>query len=357
MIIQEEVMKKSQTGIVWANHVKKPLVFWAGILLILTLFFGCQKKESGSGGKLVIYSPNTETQVNAILPAFEKSTGITVELISAGTGECWKRIESERNNPIADVIWGGQVQNSIPELLETYVSVNDGSFFPQFRNTDGKLTRYCLDGSVLLVNTSLIGNIKVEGYADLLNPALKGKLIMGDPTNSSSAFAQLTNMLYDMGGGDYLAEPAWNYVRQLLAQLDGKIAQSSSAVHKGVADGEYVVGLTYEDPSASYVRDGAPVKIVYMKEGVSFLPGTTGIIKNCKNLESAKKFMDFITSKEAQDIIGTQLTTRPARGDAELGPYMTPFSAINMIEEDPAKLGAARTEMIERYKQVVTSLQ
>jgi iron(III) transport system substrate-binding protein len=340
--------------------MKKRIVLWTGLFIALSLLSGCQKKgekTAAGGGKLVIYSPNSEILVNTIIPAFEKSSGVTVELISAGTGECWKRIESEKNNPIADVIWGGQVQNSTPELLETYVSVNDGDVLPQFRNHDGKLTRYCLDGSVLLVNTELVGNLKIEGYADLLNPALKGKLIMGDPTNSSSAFAQLSNILYDMGGGDYLAETGWDYVRQLLVQLEGKIGQSSSVVHKGVADGEYAVGLTYEDPAASYVRDGAPVKVVYMKEGVSFLPATSGIIKNCKNPENARKFMDFITSKEAQDIIGTQLTVRPVRGDAELGSYMTPFSAITMIEEDQDKIGAAKADVIDRYKQLVTSMR
>jgi iron(III) transport system substrate-binding protein len=336
--------------------MKKQIMFWAGLFVAIALFSSCQKKGS-EGGKLVIYSPNTEVLVNNIIPVFEKSSGVTVELISAGTGECWKRIESEKNNPIADVIWGGQVQNSNPDLLETYVSVNDGYVLPQFRNHDGKLTRYCLDGSVLLVNTELVGNIKIEGYADLLNPALKGKLIMGDPANSSSAFAQLSNILYDMGGGDYLSEAGWEYVRRLLVQIEGKIGQSSSVVHKGVADGEYTASLTYEDPSASYIRDGAPVKVVYMKEGVSFLPATSGIIKNCKNLENAKKFMDFITSKEAQDIIGTKLTVRPVREDAELGSYMTPFSEINMIEEDQNKLGAAKTEIIERYKQLITSIR
>jgi iron(III) transport system substrate-binding protein len=335
--------------------MKKYLILLAG-LVVLAAFSGCAKKAA-PGGRLVMYSPNSETLINAVIPAFEKASGVTVELISAGTGECWKRIGSEKNNPIADVIWGGQIQNSNPDLLETYVSVNDGSVLPQFRNRDGTLTRYCLDGSVLLVNTELIGNINVEGYADLLNPALKGKMIMGDPTNSSSAFAQLSNILYDIGGGDYLSDAGWDYVRDLLVQLGGKIAQSSSGVHKGVADGEYTVGLTYEDPSASYVRDGAPVKVVYMKEGVSFLPATSGIIKNCKNLENAKKFMDFLTSKEAQDIIGTQLTVRPVRDDAELGSYMTPFSAIKMIEEDPDKLGATKTSIIERYKNLVTSIR
>ncbi|MDR1159304.1 MAG: ABC transporter substrate-binding protein [Syntrophomonadaceae bacterium] len=338
------------------NQSMKACLFLLVGLLALIMLSGCAKKAA-AGGKLVIYSPNSETLVSAIIPAFEKASGVTVDLISAGTGECWKRIESEKNNPIADVIWGGQVQNSNPALLEAYVSVNDGSVLPQFRNIDGALTKYCLDGSVLLVNTELIGNINVEGYADLLNPALKGKLIMGDPTNSSSAFAQLSNILYDMGGGDYFSAAGWDYVRSLLLQLDGKIAQSSSGVHKGVADGEYTVGLTYEDPSASYVRDGAPVKIVYMKEGVSFLPATSGIIKNCKNMENAKKFMDFITSKEAQDIIGTQLTVRPVRDDAELGSYMTPFSEIRMIEEDSDELGSVKSGIIERYRNLVTSLQ
>lgn len=325
----------------------------AGALCIL-LASGCQKK-SAAGGNLVIYSPNTEALVESIIPAFEKAAGVTVEIISAGTGECWKRIESEKNNPVADIMWGGQTYKD--ELVESYVSVNNNDVLPEFRNVNGVATPYCLDGSVLLVNNTLIGDIKVEGYADLLNPALKGKLIMGDPANSSSAFAQLTNMLYDMGGGDYFAESGWNYVHDLLVQLDGKIAQSSSAVHRGVAEGEYTVGITYEDPSAGYVRDGADVRIAYMKEGVSFMPAFALIIKNSKNPENAKKFVDFLTSKEAQDIIGTQLTVRPVRGDAQLGSYMRPITEINLIAEDTALIAARKTEIVDKYKSLITSLQ
>ena len=41
---------------------------------------------------------------------------------------------------------------------------------------------------------------KIEGYNDLLNPKLKEKSLTADPSNASSAFAQLTNMLVDQGG-------------------------------------------------------------------------------------------------------------------------------------------------------------
>ncbi len=49
------------------------------------------------------------------------------------------------------------------------------------------------------------------------------------------------------------------------------------------------MALTYEDPSVSYVRDGAPVKVVYPKEGTIYGDANSAIIKGAKNLENAKK--------------------------------------------------------------------
>ena len=86
---------------------------------------------------------------------------------------------------------------------------------------------------------------------DLLNPALKGQIAFNDPTTSSSSFEQLVNMLYAMGDGN--PENGWDYVEKLYANLDGKLLGTSSAVYKGVADGEYTVGLTFESAAANYI--------------------------------------------------------------------------------------------------------
>lgn len=313
--------------------------------------------DNKDAGKLVIYSPNTEDMVNTIIPLFEQETGIKVEIISAGSGELWKRIESEKENPYADVTWGGMrtVYANNLDLLEEYVSVNNDDIPEEYRNVEGKITLYCLDGSNLLVNTDLIGDVKITGYKDLLNPELEGKIIMGDPASSGSAFAHLTNMLLAVGG-DYTSDEGWDYVEAILTQIGGKVANSSSVVHKGVADGEYTVALTYEDPSASYVRDGAPVEMVYMDEGVVYLASATGIIKNCKNPENAEKFIDFIVSKQAQDIFGTQLTARPVRSDAELGDYWKSLDEINLIYEDYDYVAEHRNEILDRYKEIFTRI-
>ena len=198
-------------------------------------------------------------------------------------------------------------------------------------------------------------NVKIEGYEDLLNPALKGKIATADPANSSSAFAHLTNMLLAMGG--YEDDKAWQYVHDLFENVDGKICESSSGVYKGVADGEYVVGLSYEDPCAQLVLDGAPVKIVYMKEGTVFLPASATIIKGAKNIDNAKLFIDFILSEEVQNIWGSTLTNRPVMKDAATNDAMTPMADINVIEEDIPYVSAHKSELVDKYTEIFTDLQ
>ena len=102
------------------------------------------------------------------------------------------------------------------------------------------------------------------------------------------------------------------------------------------------------------MRDGAPVEMVYMEEGVIYLPSSVGIIKGGQNLDNAKKFLDFIISKEVQDVFGTQLTARPAREDAELGDYWKSLDDIKLIYEDYDYVAEHREEILERYKEIYT---
>lgn len=311
-----------------------------------------------AGGSLVIYSPNSEDMINVIIPLFEKETGIKVELISMGTGEMFTRIESEKDNPNADIAWGGGRATfyNNQDLFEDYISANDANVMDEYKNDTGKITLYCLDGSCLLVNKDLAGDIKIKGYADLLNPALKGKISFGDPANSSSAFAQLSNMLLAMGG-DYTSDAGWDYVTELLENAEGKISNSSSQVHKSVADGENTVALTYEDPAASYIRNSATnLEVVYPVEGSVYLPAGSGIIKGAKNMDNAKLFMDFIVGETAQDAFGTQLTVRPVSETAALGDYMTPLKDIKLIYEDYDYVQEHKTEMVDKYMDIYTSI-
>ena len=289
--------------------MKKLLAVLLTMAMAVTLLAGCgggqktaSKADKSSGAEdsntLVIYCPHPLAFINPLVQEFEKQSGVKVEVIAAGTGELLKRVESEKANPLGDIFWGGSLNTMKPKanLFENYKSANEDHIQAAFKNVEGPMTRFTDIPSVIMVNTNLIGDIKVEGYADLLNPALKGKIAMADPSKSSSSYEHLINMLYAMGNGN--PDAGWSYVESFCKNLDGKLLPGSSAVYKGVADGEYAVGCTFEEGGAKYVADGAPVKLVYMKEGVISKPDGIYIIKNAKHMENAKKFIDFMSRVE-----------------------------------------------------------
>lgn len=308
--------------------------------------------------KLVVYCPHPLVFIEPIVKKFEASTGIQTEVVAAGTGELLKRVEAESANPLGDVMWGGSLstlENS-RRFFESYRSPEEANFFDEIKAIDGRVsgfTGFTQIPSVIMVNTKLIGNVKVEGYQDLLNPALKGKIAFADPSKSSSSFEHLINMLYAMGKGD--PDKGWGYVADLAKNLDGKLLSGSSAVYKGVADGEYTVGLTFEEGAATYVKSKAPVKIVYMKEGVISQTDGSAIIKGAKNMDNAKKFIDFISSKETQTLIATQLNRRSVRKDAPPGEGLMPMEQIKLIKGNDEVVGKSKRIWLDKFKDIYTS--
>lgn len=284
---------------------------------------------------LVVYTARSESLNNAVILNFEQDTGIKVEVVTGGTGELLKRVTGEVGNPLGDVLWAADetMLSASADLFEVYVSSEDANMQEAFRNKGGHFSPAFADPTVLIVNTNLEGEAKITGFESLLDPALKGKIAFGDPVNSSSAFQSLMAMLYAMGkDNDPLSDEAWAFVDQFLANLDGKMSNSSSQVYKGVAGGEYVVGLTWEDPAVSQAISGAPVRVVFPVEGAIFPGESVQIIKDAKNLDNAKKFVDYMLSEKVQQLVGSTLTVRPLRKDVTLAEYMTPTQEIKLFE-------------------------
>lgn len=195
-------------------------------------------------------------------------------------------------------------------------------------------------------------DIVVEAYSPVAHgEALKGKIACGDPANSSSAFQVLMAMLYAKGkDGDPMSPEAWAYVDNFIKNVDGKFLNSSGAVHKGAADGEYTVGLTWEDPAATYVKNGAAVEVVFPKEGAIFPGESVQIIKGAKHMENAKKFVDFMLSQKIQEAAGKTLTVRPLRKGVKLADYMTPQDTIALFKNyDEGWVAAHKKEVVAEW--------
>jgi len=88
---------------------------------------------------------------------------------------------------------------------------------------------------------------------------------------------------------------------------------------------------------------GQPCDVVYPVEGVTLSPGPAGILKKAPHPNAAKLFMDYICSKEAQEIIAAKYyypgrVDVPAKGQPSLGELKFLYPKISWLIENKQKL-------------------
>jgi len=135
----------------------------------------------------------------------------------------------------------------------------------------------------------------IKGIADLADPRLKDKVCMARPT-SGATVAHVT-ALYLLWG------PA--KARAFFHMLHGMAC--SSGRKRRVADqvgaGVFSLGLTDSDDIANALVHGGQLALVVPDQegdGTLAMPTTVGLVKGAKNEANAKKLIDFLLSRAAE---------------------------------------------------------
>ncbi|MFA6846072.1 MAG: ABC transporter substrate-binding protein [Sphaerochaetaceae bacterium] len=338
--------------------MKKVLVLLAALSLVSTFAFAQGTKEDSSTpvtkGSVTVYCPHEAGPLNAGVKEFQDATGITVDVVAAGSGELLKRIEAESENPLCDVFWGGGAESAAAysKYFDAFVSEYDDKILGTLKDKDDRWIGESPVPVVIMYNKDLVGQADVPtGWADLLNPKWKGKIAYADPAKSGSAYTLLCTMITAFGKDN---GKGWDFIRSLVANLDGKIQGSSSNSYKLVADGEYALGLTQEKSVQTYLAAGATnIGMVYPKEGTSAVPDSIAIVKGCKNPENARTFVNFMLGKQNQQMMSTDWARRPVRSDLQPAAGLPVLSSIKLVEYDFAWASTQKSEIISKWKDIV----
>lgn len=340
------------------KHAVKKIISSALALLLAASVAACGADGSGEGGnnagpqanKVVVVSPHPVEFMKPLLNEFEMETGITVEIIKCGTSEALERIQ---DGEAIDVLWGGSVMSVGPyaDSFAEYRTVNRKAFADDFKNMSDAMTCFTDVPSVLIVNTDLIGDIEINGYGDLLDQRLTGKIAFASPARSSSSFEHLVNMLYAMGDGN--PDNGWEYAEKFAQRLKGNLLGSSTEVYQGVAGGKYIVGLTFEEAAVTMLKGGKHVKIVYMEEGVVSTPDGLYINRNAPNRDNAETFVDFMTAVDTQNFIAKELGRRSVRIDVPESDLVAAKEDVNLIKVDPEQVKNNKDRWVEDFVAMV----
>ena len=167
---------------------------------------------------------------------------------------------------------------------------------------------------------------------------------MANPDKSGTAYAQVYGV-YKMFGDEGLAKLVDN----------ATILDSSSLVYKGTAEGEFPLGITMEYAAFRYVAGGNKnVKLIYPSDGVISAPEGAAVIKGCKHPEEAQLLVDYLLSKEVEDMIFEKYYRRPARPDAAAIEGLPATSSLNILKAfDPAEASELKNVILSKWKKLV----
>ncbi|SMF39580.1 iron(III) transport system substrate-binding protein [Tistlia consotensis] len=306
---------------------------WLGAALLTAAVALAGAPADAASGKLVLYTSQPNADAQQTVDAFKaKNPGVEVEWIRDGTTKVMAKLRAEfaAGAPQPDVLL---IADSVTMAglkkegrLMAYPGAPVAPYDPALYDKDRTWF------STKLITTGIVYNtaapMKPRSWKDLLKPEAKGQIAMPSPLTSGAAMIHLESLTGDPALG-------WDYYKGLADQ--GAVASGGNGgVFKAVAGGEKLYGVVIDFLPIRQKAKGSPVEFVFPTEGVSAVTEPVAILKTAKNPEAARAFVDFLLSKDGQEL-ASSMGYLPADPTVAPPPGFPPRSGIKVMPFDPDK--------------------
>lgn len=283
----------------------------AGVMLAAGIITGCAGGNSSGGeeggGRIALYSPEAPDFTKELAAKYEETHDQKVDVQYAGTNVLVNQMMAEKDNPKADVWYGGGgilpfeaaidrgiLASYIPDLAADWDEVEDGI---KMKHGDGKYVGVEIFVLGFAYNTELVTEEEApKTWEDLLDPKWKGKIQFPNPAASGTATLMVMDQLQRLG-----EEKGWEYFEKLVAQANS-MPDSGSAPTKGVSMGEAHIGIGFDFMAYEQKSKGESVDFI-LPDKTPVLVNPVSLIEGAPNEAGGKEFIDFLLGEEAQQIM------------------------------------------------------
>ncbi len=315
------------------------------------LVAGAMSTAAFAEQQLFVYTSMKESLIGSLKAAFvAKYPDIKMDHQSAGAGKLMAKIAAERESGkiLADVLWTSEVpdfyQLKKDGLLLPYISPETKGAINPLPDYDGSFTAARLGTLGIAYNTRFV-KTPPKAWADLKKPAFKNAFGVANPALSGTAYMSVALLSKTFG---------WEYF-EALRKNGAKMGKGSGQVVDDTASGELLASLGVDYITLDKVKKGATLGLAYPQE-MLVIPSPVAIFKNTPNLDAAKKFVDFLLSKEGQEIVAKN-GTLPVRTDVKVPPeYGLPPVADAVkrsIKVDYPALIAEKEATVKKFTEIM----
>ncbi len=286
----------------------------AGLLVFSTL-------ASAQKAQLLVYTALETDQIKAYQEGFNKVyPDIEIKWVRDSTGVITAKLLAEKSNPQADVVMGVAASSLAlldkQGMLEPYAPLNLDGIMMKYRDSKKIPAWFGMDvwGATVCFNTveAAKKNIpKPESWQDMTKPIYKGQIVMPNPASSGTGYFDVTAWLTLFGDNNGKGG-GWKFMDGLHENI-AQYTHSGSKPCNMAASGEFIMGISFEYRGNANKAKGAPIDLIFPKEGLGWDLEAFAIHKGTKKLDAAKKLADWASSKDAMLLYGKNfaITAQP----------------------------------------------
>jgi iron(III) transport system substrate-binding protein len=321
---------------------------WVAVLMAAAVTFAAPVLAQPKG-TVVFYSSMVLDVVEPIIAEFHKRhPGIKIDLLYSGSVELEQRIfaELEAGDLRADMIWAANpalfLNLKKRGALAAYRSPHADAIPATLRDPDGMFYAGRVHNMGIGYNTRLVPKDKVPKTWDEFL-AFGPRAASASPLHSGTNF----NMLGAFVQNKHLG---WQWFEK--ARKSGmKVVRGTGDVTRGLTSGEFAVVKAIDYIMAAEAAKGAPVAFTFPKDGVLTLPSPMAIGAKARNPEAARVFLDFILSREGQQVLVARHFL-PVRTDVAPPPGLPSPAEIKALPVDYEWLAKHGPELRKRFAEL-----
>ena len=311
-----------------------------------------QPEEVSLEDKVVIYSTHGEDMIEMVAEAFQDKTGVQVEYINL-KGELAERVEAEKNNPQADVMYGG-ASNLFMELkgkdvFDSFEPEWAVQIDPMFKDTENYWFGTIQTPVALFYNTEMITQEDLpDDWYDLADSKYEGQLIFRNAL-SSSARVMYSALLQQFEKNSSL-DDGWEFMKALDKNTK-QYFDSGSLMMQSIGRKEASISFsTLNDIIDNKIKNNLPIDIIQLESGFPVITDGIALIKNSPHPEAAKAFVEFAGSAEVQSMLANEFNRMPTHpGALDTSPDWMEEITFNVMDVDWVDLSAKQSQWMQKW--------
>ncbi|WP_415055847.1 extracellular solute-binding protein [Halopseudomonas sp.] len=288
----------------------------AAVSLALTAFTGvAQAKE------LVVYSSRQEHLIKPVFELYTEQTGVKINYITDSEAPLMARLRAEGANTPADMfitvdagnLWQAEQMGLFRAVKSDVIESNIPS---QYRAESGQWTGLSLRARTIVYSTERVDPADLSTYEALADDEWKGRLCL---RTSKKVYNQslVATMIETLG-----EERTTEVVKGWVANLETPVFSNDTSLMEAIDAGQCDVGIVNTYYFGRLHKDNPDVKVALFwpnqdDRGVHVNISGAGVTKHTKQPEEAIKFLEWMTTPEAQRIFADVNQEFPANESVE----------------------------------------